>query len=45
MFSRSACNFVLMTGRNDDDDDDTGLHDNDDRDIIAWTDGLVPCPA
>ena len=44
--------FVLTVSRNDDDDDDTGLrHDvtgvdnNDDRDIIAWTDGLVPCPA
>ena len=52
MFSKSVCYSVLTASRNDDYDDDTGLrHDvtgvgnNDDRDIIGWTDGLVPCPA
>ena len=52
MFSESVCYSVLTASRNDDYDDDTGLrhdgtgpHNNRHRDIIGWTDVLVPCPA
>ena len=56
MFSKSVCYSVLTASKNDDDDtgldnhddagddDGTGVDNNDDRDIIGWTDGLVPSP-